>query len=177
VRAERSHNEKGRNVRQLCALLALALLALGALASSATATHSGPELRVYGHGAQGTTRFDFSARLSDREAEKLALGEPHGYVRIETTLGSVSAEVLCLVVVANRATLVAKVTRASGTEFEFARELRVQVADNSPLPSGATSVPDQIAYLSTPFSSGGVCDAPLTGHPPITEGDIVVEQS
>jgi hypothetical protein len=164
-------------MRQLCALLALALLALGALASSATATHSGPELRVYGHGAQGTTKFDFSARLSDREAEKLALGEPHGYVRIETTLGSVSAEVLCLVVVANRATLVAKVTRASGTEFEFARELRVQVADNSPFPSGATSVPDQFAYLATAFPTGGVCDLPLTGHPPITEGDIVVEQN
>jgi hypothetical protein len=167
-------------------LAAAALLGVAGGAGPALATHSGPELRTYGKGQAlfglGTflETFDFDARLGPHEATDL-FGEPHGHMHLKavgfpdpsTFSLDVTADVTCLTVVGNRATIGGRITRLKSSLIDNRRGLLFTVTDNTI--AGNQIAPDQ-------FSGTRVLDVPQVCPPPgadtpIIEGDIVVEEN
>jgi hypothetical protein len=163
-------------MKRLFATLALALLVSISVAGVANATHSGPQLRAYGHGAidlgVSLHQFDFSSRLGPDETE------PHGNMTLivsdPTGTSKWRAEVTCLRVVNNTAMIGGRVTHLSGNATP-ARGLLFNVVDND-IANYPFSPLDEFSYT---FASQvpQICPVPAFFGSPITQGDIVVEQS
>lgn len=138
--------------------------------------------------------FDFDAQLSSQEAST-PLGEPHGHMKMsflfEVTSQtfdagvpitpvrvfssqsfSATADVTCLTVVNNKATLSGRVTRFEGN-VPPQRGLFFDVTDNTI--ARQQVAPDQFAGALQPEALQ-VCPAPTSGSP-ITRGDILVEDN
>lgn len=130
--------------------------------------------------------FDFDARVSSHEAGS-PLGEPHGHMKLSvsmtrtdvgtgttTTTGfyRATADVTCLTVVNNKATLSGRVTRFEGS-VPPQRGLFFDVTDNTV--ARQQVAPDQFAGGQQPEALQA-CPAPTSGGP-ITEGNIIVEQN
>lgn len=139
--------------------------------------------------------FDFDAVLSSQEAST-PLGEPHGHMKLSflqsqhvqafgsggvpvgapgpttTTSFTATADVTCLTVVNNKATLSGRVTRFQGS-VPPQRGLFFDVTDNTI--ARQQVAPDQFAGTLQPEALQ-VCPAPMSGSP-ITQGDILVEDN
>jgi hypothetical protein len=138
--------------------------------------------------------FDFDAVLSSQETST-PLGEPHGHMKLsfeftETSqifedgapIGpvitvssqsySATADVTCLTVLNNKATLSGRVTRFEGN-VPLQRGLFFDVTDNTI--ARQQVAPDQFAGTLQPEALQ-VCPAPTSGTP-ITRGDILVEDN
>jgi hypothetical protein len=163
-------------MKRLFATLALALLVSISVAGVANATHSGPQLRAYGHGAidQGVSlqKFDFSSRLGPGEIE------PHGNMTLivsdPTGTSKWRAEVTCLRVLNNTAMIGGRVTQLSGNATPV-QGLLFNVVDND-IANYPFSPLDQFSYTFAPQVPQS-CPFPSSLASPITEGDIVVEQN
>lgn len=145
--------------------------------------------------------FVFDSRLTTEEAEDVILAEPHGHMRIDyqqTTArtsqfnlppgctlitpippnqtisrsATASADVTCLTIVNNRATIGGRVTRFEG-DFTPTRGLLFNATDNTIAKQQVA--PDQFAAAFV-AEAPQVCPAPTADHP-ITDGDILVEES
>lgn len=145
------------------------------------------------HVTQTTAQtFDFDAVLSSQEAST-PLGEPHGHMKLSfsrtattrvgtaftpitqttTTLGfTATADVTCLTVVNNKATLSGRVTKFAG-DVPPQRGLFFDVTDNTI--ARQQVAPDQFAGALQPEALQ-VCPAPTSGAP-LTRGDILVEDN
>jgi hypothetical protein len=162
-------------MKRLFAALTLALLVSISVAGVANATHSGPQERVYGHGAVdlgfSVEKFDFSARRGPGQTE------PHGHMTLivsnSTGTSKWRADVTCIRVLNNTATIGGRVTQVSGNAFPT-RGILFNVVDNT-VANDPFSPLDLFSYnflLDAPQN----CPLPSQSGSPITEGDIVVEQ-
>jgi len=136
--------------------------------------------------------FDFDAVLSSQEAST-PLGEPHGHMKLsvsrtqtvrtgtaftpitETTTTdqfTATADVTCLTVVNNKATLSGRVTKFQGN-IPPQRGLFFDVTDNTI--ARQQVAPDQFAG-TLHAEALQACPAPTSGAP-ITKGDILVEDN
>lgn len=163
-------------------MAALAVLIALSPVGSASALHSGPELRAYGHGETAigpglSNIFSFDSRLGPHEATD-PLGEPHGNMHLKAVdaggalVTEALAEVTCLRVVGNRATIGGRVKRVRG-EFS-GRGLLFDVTDNT-APSGQLG-PDLFRTQALP-EPPQVCPPPTGTGLPVVKGEIVVEQN
>lgn len=113
--------------------------------------------------SSGTWTFDFNATSGP-------LGEnPSGTMAFERDDGAFSAQadVFCLSVVGNLATMVGTITQTQG--FEAYEELVFKVQDNA-----AVSQPDRFVFIVTEEGTGQAECFPETPAVPIDSGDIVV---
>jgi hypothetical protein len=160
----------------------LVVMVVAVAPGSATALHSGPELRAYGHGETAiflglVNRFSFDSRLGPHEATD-PLGEPHGEMHLKATdalgrlVAEVNADVTCLTVVGNRATIGGRVKRVRG-EFS-GRGVLFDVTDNT-TPTGQPTA-DLFRSQTLP-EPPQLCPAPTLAERAVVKGDIVVEQN
>ena len=159
-------------MKRILALVGALLSTVVVASGTAQANHAGQELIAYGKGSTTAARnFDFSARLSDQQAGEL-LGEPHGRMHVDAeNFFSFDADVTCLTVVGNRATIGGQVTSSTGLA---SRGILFYVTDNT-LSTGDQIVPDEFFIVLVP-ESPQVCPPPGSGVP-LASGDIVVEQN
>jgi hypothetical protein len=157
-------------VRGLLVVVALAVLAQGVGAGVATATHGGQQARAYGRGvasgASNAVAFGFVSRDGSD-----ATG-PQGRMKVEHLIAllEVTAEVTCLQVVGNRATIGGRITRQRGSS---ASGLLFDVTDNT-LASGVQNGLDVFNYELLE-QVPQVCQAPTGAGQNLVDGDLTVE--